>query len=146
MRVTNAVGYEEVRDSIARDWSYYMMNAFPNSKWLFIPNIGSKVINYIKNWQINTLILTGGDDIGLFQDRDNTELSLLKHAIQNNIPVIGICRGLQLVHTYYGGEIVKGDEVFCKAHYAKSHEVIIKEKEFKVNSYHKNIIIGSTSL
>ena len=32
MRVTNALQYDEVRDSIAHDWSNYMQNVFQNSK------------------------------------------------------------------------------------------------------------------
>ena len=58
MRVTNAEGYNEPRDSIARDWSNYFIKAFPESKFLFIPNIGIEAVNFIKKWDINVLVIT----------------------------------------------------------------------------------------
>ena len=58
MRITNAKGYFEPRDSISFDWSKYMLSAFPDSQFVYIPNIEEKVIDYIKKLKIDVLILS----------------------------------------------------------------------------------------
>ncbi len=144
MRITNALGYDEPRDSIAQDWSIYMDSAFPDSQYLFIPNIGIKAVDFIKKWKINVFILSGGDDIGALPARDNTERVLLEYARVNNIPIIGICRGMQLVHECLGGKIERGDESFIARHRANAHGVEISESSYEVNSYHSNKLIEAS--
>jgi putative glutamine amidotransferase len=144
MRVTNAIGYSEVRDTIARDWSDYMLNVFPKAQWLFIPNIGHESIDYIHKWDINVLILSGGDDIGLFPDRDQTETELLKYALKMQIPIVAICRGMQLVHAVFGGTMKEGSSEFSKIHRATEHVISIDRENRMVNSYHNNKIVEDT--
>ena len=144
MRISHAPGYDEPRDAIAKDWSKYMQSAFPDSQYLFIPNIEKNVIDFINKWEINVIILSGGDNIGNYPQRDNTETILLEYALANDIPVIGICRGMQLIHDYFGGKIGAGDESFANNHRAKNHKVVISNSVFEVNSYHTNIIIEET--
>lgn len=136
MRVTNAQSYHEPRDSIAQDWPRYINYLFPKANYIFIPNIGEDAVNYCKKLNINILILSGGDDIGLIKKRDNTELALLKYMIHNKLPVIGICRGMQLIHHYFGGRIIKGNDSFINHHQSTKHEVSIKNELITVNSYH----------
>ncbi|MEO8447660.1 MAG: gamma-glutamyl-gamma-aminobutyrate hydrolase family protein [bacterium] len=67
------------------------------------------------------LLLTGGVDIypeiycdwdtvktkGTYKpERDGFELKLLEKAIERNIPILAICRGLQLVNVYYRGSLI----------------------------------------
>lgn len=144
MRITNADHYFELRDAIAMDWSRYLMKAFPDSKFIYVPNIGSEVVDYIKKWDINTLIFSGGDDIGAAPERDTTEFELLRYAINTKIPIIAICRGLQLVQTYFGGRVCKGDDTFVKNHKDKSHQLLYNNSIVEVNSYHTNMIDEKT--
>ena len=144
MRMTNAQGYHEPRDTIAQDWPRYMNYIFPESNYFFIPNIGEGAIDYCKKKNINVLIITGGDNIGVYEKRDETELILLKFMINNKLPVIGICRGMQLIHYYFGGSIKEGDSNFIKEHRATSHKVAIKDEIINVNSYHNCRIQEST--
>lgn len=145
MRITEAVNYVEPRDSIASDWSKYMLSAFPDAQFVFIPNIEEAVQQYIKDLKINVLIISGGDNLGTYQRRDKTETLALAYALENKIPVIGICRGLQLIHQYYGGQLIKGDADFIEQHRATKHEVCFKEDTHEVNSYH-NYQIDEQSL
>lgn len=140
MRVTNPVDYDEPRDSIARDWSNFMLRNFPSSSFLFIPNIGNNVIDYIDKWNVDVLILSGGDDLGKTVDRDNTENILLEYALNINMPIIAVCRGLQLVHTYFNGEVKKGEVDFVLNHRAVNHNVKTNTGIVNVNSYHTNYI------
>ncbi|GAB5450442.1 MAG: gamma-glutamyl-gamma-aminobutyrate hydrolase family protein [Halioglobus sp.] len=67
---------------------------------------------------IDALILSGGGDVGaehyagdplisrdVNPERDDFELSLLRIAQQKGIPVLGICRGAQLINVYHGGTL-----------------------------------------
>jgi len=51
------------------------------------------------------IILSGGEDLGVNPRRDQFEKSLLIHALDKGIPLIGICRGLQLINVALGGSI-----------------------------------------
>jgi putative glutamine amidotransferase len=75
--------------------------------------------------RLDGLLLTGGDDINPFlynedvvknkdgaevcgeldESRDISETVLLNVALRLNIPVFGICRGLQLINIVYGGSL-----------------------------------------
>jgi len=37
--------------------------------------------------------------------RDTLELALLNHAVEMNIPVLGLCRGLQVMNIHFGGTL-----------------------------------------
>jgi len=67
---------------------------------------------------LHGLIVGGGDDIGaeIYQglpipdvridpQRDRLELHALEHAARHDIPVLGICRGAQMLNVFYGGSL-----------------------------------------
>ena len=68
---------------------------------------------------LDGLVLTGGDDIDpalfgeavlndtvkLCPERDQAEYAVLKLADERNLPVLGICRGVQVMNVYYGGSL-----------------------------------------
>ncbi|WP_202078326.1 gamma-glutamyl-gamma-aminobutyrate hydrolase family protein [Caldalkalibacillus salinus] len=69
--------------------------------------------------QIDGLLLAGGGDIDptLFEEepvpglgsitpeRDTLELSLAKHALESDIPILAICRGIQILNVAAGGNM-----------------------------------------
>ena len=144
-RITEAIEYSEVRDSLAHDWGVFFKREFPNDIWVSIPNIGNDAVNYFKSLSLNVLILSGGDSLGKTPKRDETEFALLEYALENLIPIISVCRGMQLVHSYFGGKIIRGDEDFSSIHRAKTHEIITeREGIFLVNSYHNDLILEAS--
>ena len=50
-----------------------------------------------------------GGDISLVEDYsredDEVSLALFDYAVKNNKPILGICRGMQLMNIYYGGSL-----------------------------------------
>jgi putative glutamine amidotransferase len=70
---------------------------------------------------LDGLIFTGGEDIepsrygqeahpetfGVFPERDRAELSLLVAALERDLPVLAICRGIQLLNVALGGDLVQ---------------------------------------
>jgi len=137
MRVVEAVDYEEPRDALAHDWAEFMAFALPEVLWMPIPNIEKDISDYLRDWGIEGIILTGGNDIGASPKRDETEKQILSYALSEKIPVFGVCRGLQLLQVYCGGSL---DVCVKEEHVATQHTVIMEEgnKEIEVNSYHNS--------
>lgn len=70
---------------------------------------------------IDGLLLTGGQDVTPLlygeeprkvigptsPERDNCEVALIKEAIRQKKPILGICRGLQLINVVLGGSLLQ---------------------------------------
>ncbi len=58
---------------------------------------------------ISPLIMYGHPDHssidGIDPDRDKVELKIIAHAIQKGLPLMGICRGLQIINVALGGDL-----------------------------------------
>ena len=145
LRVENILKYNEKRDAISHEWVKLIekLDMIP----IFIPNTLNDVKLFVEELELDGLILSGGDNKGDEELRDQTENILIKFGMQNKIPILGICRGMQVINDYFGGNIIitKNNE-----HVDKDHEIIITDKkireilefkEKKVNSYHHNIIL-----
>jgi len=142
MRVATAPDYAEQRDCLAQDWSGFLSEVFPDALWLALPNLGAKVVSYAQNWGVNALIFSGGNDMGNAPRRDATELALFKYALRADLPLLGVCRGLQFLQIAFGGQLEPCDST---QHMAKRHKVQLtaayplglgRGKEVEVNSYH----------
>ena len=108
------------------------------------------------------IILTGGNsictkdrkvkaiDLGNGSlERDGTEFILIRYAIEKNIPLLGICRGMQMINVAMGGKLILDlDARRTKEkidHASAIHSIIFKNNfifreyrntSLKVNSYH----------
>jgi len=145
MRVTNAQSYDEVRDSISHDW--FNLLASWDMTTIPVPNIGPVAVDYVRRAAPALLILSGGEDIGASPVRDETEIALFKFALKNRLPVLGVCRGLQLMNVNLGGELGA-----VEGHVASVHDVDIDPawqgfygERTSVNSFH-NIGIPQSTL
>jgi len=86
---------------------------------------------WIKTAQINAIVLSGGGNIGESIARENIERSLLNYAIKHNIPLIGICRGMQAIILHFGGTLAAKT-----GHVGTRHCMVFNTQQITVNSFH----------
>lgn len=144
LRVEHIKKFNEKRDAISHDWVRFLSNS--NILPIFIPNTLKDTKKFLEKMEIDGIILSGGDNRGDNVERDNTEKEIIELAIKNKIPLLGICRGMQVMNDYFGGNIVVTED---SKHVAKHHEVdlvdaksqkLFETKNIEVNSFHNNII------
>ena len=127
---------------------------YPNyEKWIRgggveVIKLGHDLSNADDIKKCNGLVLTGGDDVHpkfygsaeihyanapdeFVEDRDVFEIEVFKKARKNNLPVLAICRGLQLVNCVLGGtlkqDLMEKNEVHRRtSDVDKVHEVKVE--------------------
>lgn len=62
------------------------------------------------------LLLCGGADIGKNTERDQRELYWIKLAIECKQPIIGICKGMQILNQYFGGTVSDLGDIIAEYH------------------------------
>ena len=151
MRTSNASGYQEQRDAISHDLSRMILDL--GGVPIPIPNTASDPGMIVDVIAAERICLTGGDDLGGFADpdgseertiRDSTEIAVLRRALDNGIPVIGICRGLQLINTFFGGGITRNlaAAVPGETHRGTPHPVTLADgRSIVVNSFHNDGVL-----
>lgn len=120
--------------------------------------------------QIDALVLAGGGDVDparsgadpalsthVDRDRDAFELAMIKGALQRRMPILGVCRGLQILNVAHGGSLrsLKSEPGLIEAHgfaldRLTTHSVVVEADsrlaafvgpgERTVNSYHAQAI------
>ena len=122
---------------------HYWLNYFEkkNINYYLVPN--KKKLSQKKIEEINLLIIPGGNDVSNFLNtskiRNIIETNLIKICFKKKIPILGICRGAQLLNKSYGGKIKK-----IQNHMRTRHNIffvknnIIKNNFLNVNSFHND--------
>jgi N5-(cytidine 5'-diphosphoramidyl)-L-glutamine hydrolase len=144
LRLIENSEYYELREALDVQWAklFKELNFIP----IFLPYEYSfkKILNEMK---VDGIILTGGNDLNLInsneisQKRDNFELSLIQYSLENRIPLMGFCRGMQIIAYYFGASLYP-----ISAHINIDHRLSVNMNSKyvnylkvleKVNSYHR---------
>jgi N5-(cytidine 5'-diphosphoramidyl)-L-glutamine hydrolase len=140
-RIDSVSGRAELRDALDQRLVQWLVHAgflpvaVPNT----LSDTGQPSEQTLESWlqaiQPDALILSGGNDIGEYPARDATERYLLTWAEARRNPVLGICRGLQMMSVWAGVDLVKQE-----GHVGTRHQLAITERidewPASVNSYH----------
>lgn len=143
LRSAPAASYVEERDAIARDWTA-LFNRFGVTP-ILVPNGIDQIAPYL-GLGCRGLLLTGGDDVGTAASapRDRTEARLIDAALGAALPVLGVCRGLQMLNVHFGGTLTASPG----PHVAVDHAVRLVEPlagraagaRVTVNSFHNHAV------
>ncbi|WP_285419008.1 gamma-glutamyl-gamma-aminobutyrate hydrolase family protein [Pseudomonas sp. efr-133-TYG-5] len=80
------------------------------------------------------IVLSGGNDIGQCPARDLTESRLLAHACAQDLPLLGICRGMQML-AHWAGTGLKQLSGHVRTRHQLSGQIVAE-----VNSYHTLVL------
>ncbi len=132
------------------------------------PNIISKLMDGVQG-----ILLTGGQDVNpvlygesvindtvsFCNERDSMEKTVFKNALEKDLPVLGICRGIQFINAFLGGSLYQ--DIPCQKPSSVNHHQsppydkpvhkvsvseesslynLIKKNSLSVNSYHHQAV------
>lgn len=119
--------HHEWRDNLDIRW-YSFLKAL-NITPLLLPNDWDLCQNLLKKFPLEGFILTGGAD---HPTRCTFENHLISYALQQNLPLLGVCHGMQMIQRYFGAALSK-----VQGHVCKEQTILWKGTPRKVNSYHE---------
>lgn len=134
-------GRDEIRDSM----DVRLPAIFYNLGLLPIPLCSDieQHEDYIQQLKPDGIFIGSGNDLGEHPQRDALEHALLVYAEKENIPVMGLCRGTQMLNQYLGGSLAA-----VQGHVACKHLLLGPWAEAndyaQVNSFHNFAITEKT--
>lgn len=115
--ITTGVREEKRLYAVSVDYVHAIERA--NGVPVLIPPFGEEALQCVG--RLDGLLLTGGPDIepgryggsmheavyGVNPVRDASEIAVLREAMRLGLPVLGICRGAQLINVAHGGTLIE---------------------------------------
>ena len=144
-RVDHYPDRNEVRDALDQRLITFLMVAgfipvpVPNGLYRPLPDgrfDPEALVAWLAAVKPQAFVLSGGNDVGQCRERDLTESWLLDHASQRQMPLLGICRGMQMMCRWAGVDLHS-----VKGHLRTRHR-LIGEITGEVNSYHGLSLAG----
>ena len=95
--------HDEVRDSLDQRLVRLLLDAgylpvpVPNSVYDKNSDSFNELNTWLRSLKPHAIVLSGGNDIGEFKERDLTEHRMLDYALDLRLPVLGVCRGMQMI-------------------------------------------------
>ena len=130
---------DEVRDCLDQRWAeiLWQIGLLP----VPVPNRIEDLANWLEDLDIRAVLLTGGGDVGVDirtnpydYQRDLVDSSLIRYASKHRYPVVGVCRGMQMLNHFEGGRLIETED-----HVGVYHQIsnLGTGESRIVNSYHR---------
>lgn len=133
-RVAVVPGYGERRDCLDQAWPRFL--AACGLLPLAMPNVAEVALAMLRDAKVTGLVLTGGNDLaalgGDAPERDATENALLDAAEARSLPVLAVCRGMQLLQQRCAIPLLR-----VEGHVTPRQNIRIDGQPAEVNSYHR---------
>ena len=137
--------YQERRDCLDQRWAPLLTSL----GYCPVPlaNCITDVKNYLTTLGLSGIILSGGNDlvdaeggVDVAAERDQFEHRLLDECGAMDLPVLGVCRGAQMICSHYGGRVSP-----LEHHVSARHKVTLTPGTFSgwpadivANSFHRH--------
>ena len=132
-RVAIVPEYGERRDCLDQAWPRFL-GACGLAPFA-LPNVLEVALGLCAGAAVSGLVLTGGNDLapcgGDAPERDAVEFALLDWAERRGLPVLGVCRGMQVIQQRFGTGLRR-----VEGHVARRQVIRIEGEPREVNSYH----------
>ncbi len=143
-RLTYLQPYNETRECLDIEWASFLKKCGLVS--IPVP-INSEPDQYFSMVKPSGILLTGGNNIHdndqedpLNRLRDRFETKMIKKALSLKLPIIGVCRGMQILGNFFGFPMRRVTDHVGRTHtlITKSNSIIreIYSNRTVVNSYH----------
>jgi len=118
--------------------------------WLSVWRAGGKPLRISPSrpltQAVDGLIIGGGDDIGaqryggevqldvrIDPARDELELGLLDHYLPSRLPILGICRGAQMINIHCGGSLI--EDIQTTYSHIKKRRMVLPRKRIEIEPF-----------
>jgi N5-(cytidine 5'-diphosphoramidyl)-L-glutamine hydrolase len=132
-RISVVPAYGERRDCLDQSWTKFL--AACGLLPVLLPNVTEVALALCEGTGIAGLVLTGGNDLaalgGDAPERDALENALLDLAERHRLPVLGVCRGMQVIQQRFAIPLRR-----VEGHVTQRQVIRINGEPKEVNSYH----------
>ena len=133
-RVSVVSAYGERRDCLDQAWTKFL--AACGLLPMLLPNVTEAAVALCETTAIAGLVFTGGNDLaalgGDAPERDAVEHALLDLADRRGLPVLGVCRGMQVIQQRFAVPLRR-----VEGHVTQHQVIQIDGEPREVNSYHR---------
>ena len=120
----------ERRDALSQEWT--ILAEACGFLPLILPNHLPTVRELLEFRKPDGFILTGGNDLACYDgsapERDELEQFLIQYSVEQRIPLLGVCRGMQMILNQFGTKLQK-----VEGHIRVEH---VLSNGDQVNSFH----------
>jgi N5-(cytidine 5'-diphosphoramidyl)-L-glutamine hydrolase len=133
-RVSRVPPHGERRDCLDQEWTKFLTacGLLP----VLLPNVVETALALCQRVEVAGLVLTGGNDLAILggdaPERDAVEYALLDWAERSSLPVLGVCRGMQVIQHRFNVPLRR-----VEGHVAQRQVIRIHGEPKEVNSYHR---------